>query len=231
MEHAKKMVLVEPRQIEKLKETMLDKTLSKLDGEIYEILHRNMADDEKAKLYSNSLSRYLNIDKPNVITKFETNTINASDNKSEIVKDSKNVESLVLETVPKKWKSQASRLLTHIKNNPDVNWSEKGELVLKNTTIPKTHAVDLVNDLLRKRTSIPSPFGWKPLADALKDYNIPHELIGNDDRWKYINAIHKENSAVTPIRRQRRRPQETSAVTPIRRQRRRQRKHLAWEPY
>ena len=107
MEHAKKMILVEPRQIEKLKETMLDKTLSKLDGEIYEILHRNMADDEKAKLYSNSLSRYLNIDKPNVITKFETNTIDASDNKSEIVNDSKNVESLVLETVPQKWKSQA----------------------------------------------------------------------------------------------------------------------------
>src|SRR5688572_33486378 len=72
MEHAKKMILVEPRQIEKLKETMLDKTLSKLDSDIYEILHRDVADDEKAKLYSNSLSRYLNIDKPNVVTKFES---------------------------------------------------------------------------------------------------------------------------------------------------------------
>ena len=186
MEHTKKMILVETRQIEKLKESMLDKTLSKLDGEIYDILHRNIADDEKAKLYSNSLSRYLNIDKPSVVTttfKSEdavasTDTV-AIEKASESVKDSKNVESLVLETVPKKWKSQASRLLTHIKNNPDVTWSEKGELVLKNTTIPKTHAVDLVNDLLRKRTSTPSPSGWKQLANALKDYNIPHELIGN----------------------------------------------------
>ena len=67
MEHTKKMILVETRQIEKLKESMLDKTLSKLDGEIYDILHRNIADDEKAKLYSNSLSRYLNIDKPSVV--------------------------------------------------------------------------------------------------------------------------------------------------------------------
>ena len=66
------MVLVEPRQIEKWKETMVDKTLSKLDGEMYEILHRNIADDNKAKLYSNSLSRFLNIDKPNIVTKFET---------------------------------------------------------------------------------------------------------------------------------------------------------------
>jgi len=212
MEHTKKMILVETRQIEKLKESMLDKTLSKLDGEIYDILHRNIADDEKAKLYSNSLSRYLNIDKPSVVTttfKSEdavasTDTV-AIEKASESVKDSKNVESLVLETVPKKWKSQASRLLTHIKNNPDVTWSEKGELVLKNTTIPKTHAVDLVNDLLRKRTSTSSPSGWKQLANALKDYNIPHELIGNEDRWKYINSSHNESFAVGPIRRQRKR--------------------------
>src|ERR1043165_799800 len=105
MEHAKKMVLVEPRQIEKLKETMLDKTLSKLDGEIYEILHRNMADDEKAKLYSNSLGRYLNIDKPSVITKFDSKPVDTIEPKSETVKDSKNVESIVLETVPKRWKA------------------------------------------------------------------------------------------------------------------------------
>src|SRR5688572_33299161 len=125
MEHTKKMILVETRQIEKLKESMLDKTLSKLDGEIYDILHRNIADDEKAKLYSNSLSRYLNIDKPNVVTTtFKSEDVAASDvgtaAASEKVSesDSKNVESLVLETVPKKWKSQASRLLTHIKNNP-----------------------------------------------------------------------------------------------------------------
>jgi len=214
------MILVETRQIEKLKESMLDKTLSKLDGEIYDILHRNIADDEKAKLYSNSLSRYLNMDKPNVVTTtFKSEDVAASDvgataaaaaseKASESVKDSKNVESLVLETVPKKWQSQASRLLTHIKNNPDVTWSEKGELVLKNTTIPKTHAVDLVNDLLRKRTSTPSPSGWKQLANALKDYNIPHELIGNEDRWKYINSSHDESFAVAPIRGQRKRQRQ-----------------------
>jgi len=66
------MVLVEPRQIEKWKETMSDKSLSRLDGEMYEVLHRDIADDEKAKLHSNSLSRYLNIDKPSVVTKFES---------------------------------------------------------------------------------------------------------------------------------------------------------------
>src|SRR6218665_3641996 len=98
MEHTKKMILVEPRQLEKLKESMLDKTLSKLDGEIYEILHTNMADDEKAKLYSNSLSRYLNLDKPSIVTKFTLN-----DNLKEVTtKESKSIESMLLDTVSKK---------------------------------------------------------------------------------------------------------------------------------
>ena len=41
------MVLVEPRQIEKWKETPTDKALCGLDGQIYEIMHRDIADDEK----------------------------------------------------------------------------------------------------------------------------------------------------------------------------------------
>src|SRR6218665_440793 len=160
----KKLVLVEARQIEKWKETPLDKVLSKLDGRTYEILHRDIADDEKAKLYSNSLSRYLNIDKPSVLAKFVSN--DKSGNEAE------DVETMVLEIIPKKWKLQASRLLKHLKNNPDVSWSDKVELVLTKSTIPKTHAVDLINDLLRKRTTAPSPTGWKEFANVLKEYNV-----------------------------------------------------------
>jgi hypothetical protein len=216
MEHTKKMVLVEPRQIEKWKETMVDKTLSKLDGDMYEILHRNMADDNKAKLYSNSLSRYLNIDKPNIVTKFEstdaaaaavasaaTVATNTQAPKPHATDELNLIEYEVLESVPKKWKSQASRLLTHLNVNPDIRWNAKGELVLKNATIPKSHIVDLVNDLLRKRASVSIPTGWRQLADALKDSNIPHDLIGNQDRWIYINGSSDETPPVTPSRKRR----------------------------
>jgi hypothetical protein len=199
MEFAKKMVLVEPRQIEKWKENMQDKTLAKLDGEIYETLHRDVADDEKAKIYSNSLRRYLNINKPEIVKKFEW--------PEELVKEeeaaedkTKNLETLMLNTVPNKWKKHASRLLTHMQKNANVDWSQKGELILNDKTIPKTHIADLVNDLLRKRVSSQVPAGWEQLADALKDSNVPHELIGNQERWRYINGTLEETPSVTSSR-------------------------------
>ena len=200
MEHTKKMVLVEPRQIEKWKETMLDKTLSNLDTQMYDILHRNIADDDKAKLYTNSLSRYLNIDKPSVVTKFETVekvAAAAAATPDETVKAS-SIEAQVLETVPKKWKTQAATLLSHMKSIPDLSWTSKGELILKDATIPKTHMVDLVNDLMRKRTTTSAPTGWRLLAEALKDSNIPRELIGNQERWSYINDSTQDSTPVTP---------------------------------
>src|SRR6218665_1464287 len=72
MEHANKMVLVEPRQIENYNETPLDKVRSKLDGQIYDIPHKDIPDDEKAELYSASLNSYLDINKPTFLTKFES---------------------------------------------------------------------------------------------------------------------------------------------------------------
>jgi len=224
MEHAKKMVLVEPRQIEKWKESMMDKTLSKLDGEMYDILHRNTAEDEKAKLYSNSLRRYLNINKPEVEKKFQWE--DKTDDKPEVTND---IESLVLETVPKKWKAHASKLLTQLKSNPNVRWSAKGELVLNDTTIPNSHIVDLVNDLLRKRTSTSAPIGWSQLAKVLKDSNIPHELIGNEDRWQYITSPSSQSPAVTSSRKRDATPlyKRAKQATP----KRKGKKQIAWTQY
>ena len=87
---------------------------------MYEILHRDIADDENAKLYSNSLNRYLNIDKHSVTTKYE----------SADTETSEDVETMVLETIPKRWRTQATRLLKQLKSNPNVSWNDKGELVL-----------------------------------------------------------------------------------------------------
>jgi len=165
----KKMILIEPRQ---LNEYMERKTLSRSDSEI---LH-----GERQTLF-----------KPNIVAKVK-------DMQESAVKESDNLEFMVVDTVPNTMKSRASRLLKHIKLIPHIRWSEKGELIVKNKTLPETHAIDLINDLLRKRTS--SPNGWKQLATALKGHGIPRELIGNSERWRYINSTHRKTTAVTPSR-------------------------------
>ena len=71
-------------------------------------------------------------------------------------------------------------------------------LFRKTRLAPKSHAIDLLNDLVRKRVSTSAPMAWKQLADVLKEQNVPQELIGNDDRWKYIiNCSQEEGRAVT----------------------------------
>ena len=92
-------------------------------------------------------------------------------------KDKCNIELLVLDTVPKRCKSQAAKILSYIKKHPDIIWSPKGQLTLKGSVLPNTHMVDLINALLRKRISKPS--GWKQFATILKD--IPYKFIGNLD--------------------------------------------------
>src|SRR6218665_3323450 len=159
------------------------------------------------------INRYLDINKPTFLTKFESTAKESKDLEPANVGD--DVESTVLEMIPKTLRSRTLQLLKHIKNNPDISWSGKGELILKNTVVPKSHAIDLLNDLVRKRVSTPAPTGWK-------QQNVPRELIGNDDRWKYINSSQEEGRAVTPTR--------GTHITSSQK-RRRQRKKFTWKPY
>ena len=161
----------------------LDKILSRLDLEIYEILYTGIADDsEKTKFDSNSLSNYLKGVKPSISAKNVVQGYAAE-----------TLDSMVMDTVPKTWKSRATRLLKHLQSIPDVSWSDRFELVLKKHVVPKTHLVDLVNNLLRKRATITAPVGWKQFANVLRKFNVPRELIGNKDKLKYINASRHRN--------------------------------------
>src|SRR6218665_3914638 len=61
--------------------------LSKLDGQIYDIHHKDIPDDEKAKLYSASLNSYLDINKPTFLTKFESTAKESKDSEPANVGD------------------------------------------------------------------------------------------------------------------------------------------------
>ena len=66
-----------------------------------------------------------------------------------------------------------------------IRINEKGEVVLKREEIEGTHIVDLVNDVLRKRKSF-SPRGWQEFAKLLTTLHPPRELVGNQDRWSFM---------------------------------------------
>ena len=56
MEHAKKMMLVEPNFY---RPTTTEKTLTGLDKEMQEILHSSVPDDVKIKQYSQALKKFV----------------------------------------------------------------------------------------------------------------------------------------------------------------------------
>jgi hypothetical protein len=57
-------------------------------------------------------------------------------------------------------KTKAELLVRKMKADPNIAWSEKGELKYKGETVIGSNVVDLVNDVLRKRKCF-NPQGWE----------------------------------------------------------------------
>ena len=72
-----------------------------------------------------------------------------------------------------------------MKSSPDISWNEKGELKYKGETVQGSNVVDLVNDVLSKRQHF-NPQGWETFGEALREANVPQDLIGHEDRWRCI---------------------------------------------
>jgi hypothetical protein len=103
-------------------------------------------------------------------------------------------------------KTKAELLVRKMKADPNISWSEKGELKYKGETVRGSNVVDLVTDVLRKRKYF-NPQGWETFGEALREANVPQDLIGHEDRWKYITQTKR-----TP--RSRKRQQSPSPIRP-----------------
>jgi hypothetical protein len=96
------------------------------------------------------------------------------------------IDNEILESVPKTMKAKVQLLLKQMKSSPDISWHEKGELKYKGETVQGSNVVDLVNDVLRKRKYF-NPQGWEPFGETLREANVSQDLIGHEDRWRYIS--------------------------------------------
>ena len=126
MDSVKKMVLVEPRVLEVLKEkkheqSLLRNAMSSLDAEMNAIISRSdLTDVDKVLLYDQVLQRY------NV---YREKLINAP-NKVEVEK-----KKHFLSNVPSWYKQKTKQLLHQIKNMSSIGWNDLGEFVYADKNI------------------------------------------------------------------------------------------------
>ena len=204
MQHARKMVLVPhdvAQQVHTSHRSTMAPTYEGLDGldeQMQSIIRRrDIPLDERVKLYQQALLGYVDMHqklKQPMAVKVETVSTEA-DGVSGVVTDGGRVQHTeptswvqrVAESVPKSLKKKAEQLVKLIENAPShvLRFNETGELIVGNQKIEGTHIVDLINDMLRKRKSF-NPRGWETFGRALASLYPPQELIGNEDRWRFI---------------------------------------------
>ena len=235
MEYAKKMALIEPRLLESLQQQqqschdhqpqgMLEEKLCQLDQAMQHILDRkDVSQEEKLKLYHQSLQKYLLYkDKvePMTVKVIGEPSLPEVHTKTPVEETKESLEAEIIQSAPKNLRHKASILLKRLKQDDNIAWNTKGELVYKGDLIPNTHIHDLVQDVLRKRkTHI--PVGWQIFARALRESNIPQDLVGNLDRWQWMNQEEEIPMGVTVS--------ATEVHTP--KMKSRSSKQLRWAPY
>ena len=63
-----------------------------------------------------------------------------------------------MDTVPNTMQAKARRLMKHLKR--DIAWTARGELIHESMPVAGSNVMDLVNDMLRKRKTVPSTCLW-----------------------------------------------------------------------
>ncbi|PIK42583.1 hypothetical protein BSL78_20571 [Apostichopus japonicus] len=199
MEHTKKLVLVSPDELNRVKTNQRQPTEQTKVQELEEKLSKVLADshlDEtsKTKRYADILQRFMTYDNkakaPTTVRLLPDSEPVPSQNESTrntFLKEDIGRE--VLDSVPKALKSKAAQILRKMtESNRMLDWNDKGELLVNERVVTGSHMVDLINDALRKRKSAP-PVGVRDFTKGLAQLNTPRELIGNPDRWEDISKL------------------------------------------
>ena len=156
MQHAKKFVLVDPKMY---RQTMPEKSLCTLDEEIEKTLNSDLPDDEKVKQYVSTLRKFKVYENPKTV---EPKTISEPD---------------LLESLPPNQQYKAKRLLRLIKDNPDLEWSDDGELIYRQKLMRDSHVTDLFGDALAVKKQKERPKAWEEFNDILESSKVPQSLV------------------------------------------------------
>ena len=62
-----------------------------------------------------------------------------------------------------------------------LHWKDYGRVLYQDREITDINSADFINDQMRSRKTF-NPRGWLPFTEALKEMNVPNDLIGNPRR-------------------------------------------------
>src|SRR5271157_318552 len=168
MEHAKKMMLVDPKFY---RPSITEKAQNKIDDAITEILNSDLPDDVKVKRYSEAARRFSVINEPSPAPSADSKKLTESD---------------VLHSIPTATRHTAKRLLDYLKRDGNVQYKDDGRVTYKNETFAESNIVDLLDAALSKKVD-EYPKGMHAFGDTLRDISTPCALVNNERLLKRIN--------------------------------------------
>ena len=210
LQYTKKMVLIDPRELDKINTAVRDNDLpgntSKgIDSDMKKILDRDdLSDFYKMQLYTHTLQRYMRMDNQRgkqslkITLSSESKKINEpdtatttdhddDDDEHELLEEKEDTDDLLerqlVGTVPKPLKKKAKNLFLHLKSHRTpgkLTWSPEGEIKVSGKKVDGPNLIDLIYDTLKSRQGYEDPVGWQAFSQALALTNTPEAMIGNE---------------------------------------------------
>ena len=152
MEHARKMLLVDPGDFRNIRQhhSLLDKSISDV------LSRRDVGDEEKLSLYQQALNKFL-VNR-RVIERELEEPLKVIE--PEVKKD---VKEAYLESLTPEERKRAKRVLEDISAYTPLRWDEKGRLIHEGSTIEGSKLDEIVSHELKtstKRRRTKPPIGW-----------------------------------------------------------------------
>ena len=184
----------------------LSDVIRRLDGNIEGILRNgSLPLSEKVKRYNEVLKGYLSktedfrerrrLPSENISAlRSSVETLSAADNANwgETVGVAPNPDDVaiggggvlndtgIVSMISDKFRSKGRRLLSFLKNVPNLTWTERGEVKIGDRLYRDSHIVDLISHSVKPvRRGGGLPSGWKAFTEILKKSNAPRDLLSS----------------------------------------------------
>jgi hypothetical protein len=179
MEHAKKLMLVDPSF---LRPTLKEKTFVGLDASIQSILNSDVPDDMKAAQYMHALNRYKTLDRAD----------QTSVDKQKAAAE--RTESNILDSVSINDRHKAKLLVNYMKRNKDMKLNDQGQLEYQQRPISGSNIIELVTDILNSKSD-ETPEGWEEFAEGVTEAGAPRRLIVSSKSQRHLRKKNRKPPA------------------------------------